>query len=137
VRRCCVAAAVADVRALACVGALVVVFGLIRCKCLGARGIAACVGAVARVAEEVTRELGALLEVFGRGVAGLPLAEAGSAIVNVSSLGVLVEGFGGREAGEAEQSWSVLPGGYLATIELDIRCNYPNVPFANTLLAVG
>jgi hypothetical protein len=71
-----VAAAVADVGALAGVGALVVVFGLVGCKGLGAGGVAAGVGAVAGVAEEVAGELGALLEVFGRSVAGVPLAEA-------------------------------------------------------------
>jgi hypothetical protein len=106
-----VAAAVADVRALACVSALVVVFGLVCCKCLGAGGIAACVRAVTGVAEEVTRELGTLLEVLGRGVAGFPLAEAGGTVVNVGSLGVFVKSFGVREASKAEQAWSVLPGG--------------------------
>jgi hypothetical protein len=104
-----VAAAVADVRALACVSALVVVFGLVCRKCLGAGGIAACVRAVAGVAEEVTRELRTLLEVLGRGVARFPLAEAGSAIVNVGSLGVLVKSFGIWEASKAKQAWSVLP----------------------------
>jgi hypothetical protein len=64
-----VPAAIADVRAFAGVCALVIVFGLICCERLGARWIAACVGAVAGVAEEVAREFGALLEVFGRSVA--------------------------------------------------------------------
>jgi hypothetical protein len=71
-----VAAAVADIGSFAGVGALVVVFGLVGCKGLGAGGIAAGVGAVAGVPEEVARELGALLEVFGGGVARVPLAEA-------------------------------------------------------------
>jgi hypothetical protein len=76
VRRRRVATAVADVWALAGVGALVVVFGLVGGKGLGTGWVAACVGAVARVAEEVAREFGALLEVFGARIAGLPLAEA-------------------------------------------------------------
>ena len=61
---CGVAAAVADVGALAGVCALVVVFGLVGGKGFAARGETACVGAVAGVAEEVARELGALLEVL-------------------------------------------------------------------------
>ena len=76
VRRGRVPAAVAHVGALARVRALVVVLGLVRRERLGAPCEAAGVGAVARVREEVPRELGALLEVFGRGVAGRPLAGA-------------------------------------------------------------
>lgn len=68
-RRRRVAAPVADIRALACVGALVVVFGLIGRKCLVARGEAACVRTIAGMAEEVARELGALFEVLGGRIA--------------------------------------------------------------------
>lgn len=69
VRRRRVAAAVTDIWALACVGALVVVFGLVGCKCLVARGEAACVRPIAGMAEEVARELGALFEVLGGRIA--------------------------------------------------------------------
>ena len=62
VRGRCVPAAVADVRALAGVGALVVVLCLVCGEGLVAACVAACVGSVARVAEQVARELGALLE---------------------------------------------------------------------------
>ena len=105
----CVPAAVADVRALAGVGALVVVLCLVCGEGLVAACVAACVGSVARVAEQVARELGALLEVLGGGVAALPLAEAGGAVVDVGGLDVLVQGGGGGEDGEAEQAWRVLP----------------------------
>lgn len=105
-----VPAAVTDVGALASVCALVIVFGLVGGKGFGARREAAGVGAIAGVTEEVPRELGALLEVFGGGVTAFPLAEAGGAVVDVRGLGVLVEGLGGCESGEAEQAGSVLPG---------------------------
>jgi hypothetical protein len=85
-----VPAAVTDVWAFTGVGTLVVVFGLVCCEGLGAGGIAAGVGAVAGVAEEVARELGALLEVFVASFAVLPLAEAGGAVVDVGGLSVLV-----------------------------------------------
>jgi hypothetical protein len=97
--RGCVAAAVADVRALACVCALVVVFGLVGCEGFGARGKAAGVGAVAGMAEQVPRELGALLEVFCRGGAGVPETKTRSRVINVRGLGVRVECGGSREGG--------------------------------------
>src|SRR6478735_5742081 len=64
-----VSASIAYVRALAGVRALVVVLRLIRGEGLVAAFEAACIGAVAGVREEVPRELGALLEVFGCGFA--------------------------------------------------------------------
>jgi hypothetical protein len=111
-----VAAAVADVGALTGVGALVVVFGLVGCEGFGAGWVAAGVGAVAGMAEQVARELGALLEVFGGGVARVPLAEAGGAVVDVRRFGVFVQRFGGGEGGEAEEAWGVLPGGGLVIV---------------------
>ena len=106
-----VAAAVAHVGALAGVRALVVVFGLVGGEGFATRRETACVGAVAGVAEEVARELGALLEVLGAGVAAFPLAEAGRAVVNVRSLGVFMKRFGGGKGGEAEDVRGVLPVG--------------------------
>jgi hypothetical protein len=49
---------------LASVRALVVILRLVRGEGLGAALEAACIGAVARVREEVPRQLGALLEIF-------------------------------------------------------------------------
>lgn len=65
VRRGRVPAAVAHVGAFAGVGALVVVLGLVGGERLVAACVAACVGPVACVAEQVARELRALLEVLG------------------------------------------------------------------------
>jgi len=104
-----VATTVADVGSLTGVRALVVIFGLICREGLRAGGEAACVGPVAAVAEQVTRQLGALFEVLGGGVAGLPVAEAGCAVVDVGGFGVGVQGGRGGEAGEAEDVWRVLP----------------------------
>lgn len=109
VRRGGVPAAVAHVGAFARVRALVVVLGLVGRERLGAAREAARVGAVAGVREEVPRELGALLEVFGRGVARGPLAGAGGACVDVRGFDVLVEEGGGGEGGEAEDARGVLP----------------------------
>jgi hypothetical protein len=105
-----VAASIADIGPLAGVRALVVVFGLVGGEGLGAGWVAAGVWAVAGVAEQVPRELGALLEVFGAGVTGLPLAEARGAVVDVRGFGVFVECFGRGEGGEAEDVGGVLPG---------------------------
>lgn len=109
VRRGGVPAAIAHVGAFARVRALVVVLGLVGRERLGAAREAARVGAVAGVREEVARELGALLEVFGRGVARGPLAGAGGARVDVRGFDVLVEEGGGGEGGEAEDARGVLP----------------------------
>lgn len=65
VRGCRVSAAIAHVRAFARVRPLVVVFGLVRGKCLVATFVATCVWTVTSMAEEVARKLGALLEIFG------------------------------------------------------------------------
>lgn len=86
----CVAATVTYVGALARVGSLVVVFGLVGGEGLVAAFVAAGIGPVAGVAEEVARELGALLEVFGGGFAAFPLAEAVGAVVHVGGFNVLV-----------------------------------------------
>lgn len=61
------------------------------------------------MAEKVARELGALFKVFGRGFTGFPLAEAMCAVVNVGSLDVFMEGFGGIKDGKAEGAWGMLP----------------------------
>jgi len=106
-----VAAAITHIWAFAGVCALMVIFRLVRREGLGAAWIAAGVGAIAGVAEEVSRQLRALFEVFGRGVAVFPLAEAGGAVVDVHGLGVLVQGFGTREALEAQDAWGMLPTG--------------------------
>lgn len=87
-----------------------VVFGLVGGEGLVAAFVAAGVGPVAGVAEEVPREFGALLEVFGGGFAAFPLAEAVCAVVHMGSFDVLVQCFGGFEEGEAEEAWPVLPG---------------------------
>jgi hypothetical protein len=50
-----------------------------------------------------------LLEVFGVRIAAFPLTEALCAVVHVSGLDVLVEGFGGVEDGEAEDVGRMLP----------------------------
>jgi hypothetical protein len=52
------------------------------------------------MAEQVAGEFGTLFEVFSAGITGFPLAEARSAVVNVSGFGVFVEGFWGWESGE-------------------------------------
>lgn len=96
-----VAAAIADVWAFTGVSALVVVFGLVGREGLGAAWKAACVGAVAAVAEEVAAELGALLEVFGARVARFPVAVARGAVVDVGRFGVGVECGGVGEGREA------------------------------------
>ena len=108
-RRGGVPAAIADVRPFTCVCALVVVFGLVCCKRLGAGGETAGVGPVAGVAEEVAREFAALLEVLGGGVAGLPAAEARGARVDVGGFGVRVEIGGAGEGRKAEDAGGVLP----------------------------
>ena len=90
-----VAAAVANVRAFPGVSALVVVLRLVGGERLGATREAAGVGTVACVREEVPRELGALLEILGRGVATFPVAGAVGAVVDVRGFDVLVEGFRG------------------------------------------
>jgi hypothetical protein len=51
-----------------------------------------------------------LLEVFGGRVAGVPLAEARGAVVDVCGFGVFVERFGSGEGGETEEARGVLPG---------------------------
>lgn len=102
-------ASIAHVGSLPRVRPLVVVFRLVGCERLGAPREAAGVGAVARVREEVPRELGALLEVFGGGVAIFPVAGAVGAVVDVGGFDVFVEGFRGGEGGEAEEAWGVLP----------------------------
>lgn len=63
------------------------------------------------MAEEMARELGALLEVLGAGVAAFPLAKTGGAVVDVCSFGVFVEGLRRGEGGEAENVGGVLPVG--------------------------
>jgi hypothetical protein len=104
-----VPAAVAHVGAFAGVGALVVVLCLVCGERLVAACVAACVRSVACVAEQVARELRALLEVFGGCVTAFPLAEAGGAVVDVGGFDVLMEGGGGGEDGETEQAWRMLP----------------------------
>jgi hypothetical protein len=64
VGRCGVAAAVADVRSLAGMSALVVVLRLIRGESLIAAVVATSIRTIASVTEEVARKLGTLLEVF-------------------------------------------------------------------------
>ena len=110
-RCCCVATAVTYVRSLAGVCPLVVVFGLIGSKRLVTALVATSVWAVACVAEKMTRQLGALLEVFGVCFTTFPLAEAMCAIVNVSGLDVFVEGFGAVKDGETEDTGRMLPAG--------------------------
>jgi hypothetical protein len=109
VGRRCVAAAVADVRSLAGMSTLMVVFCLVRGEGFIAAVVATSVRSIASVAEEVARKLGALLEVLRRGLAALPLAQAVSAVVDVGSFDMLVEGFWTVEEGEAEEALSVLP----------------------------
>jgi hypothetical protein len=62
--RCRITAAVACVRPFASVGTLVVIFGLVGGECLVAALVAARVGAVASMAEQMSGQLGPLLEVF-------------------------------------------------------------------------
>ena len=113
--RCCrVAATIANIGPLASVGAFVIVFGLVGGKGLVAASVAAGVGTVSCVAEHVTGKFGALLEVFRAGFTAFPLAVAVCAVVDVGGFDVFVEGFGRVEEGEAEDSWSVLPGWMLA-----------------------
>jgi hypothetical protein len=109
VGRCGVAAAVADVGSLAGMSTLVIVLGLVRREGFVAAFVATGVWTVARMAEKVTRELGALLEVLGRGLATFPLAEAMSTVIDVGSLDVLVQSLGAVEDGEAEEPWGMLP----------------------------
>jgi hypothetical protein len=73
---------------------LVVIFGLVRGKRLVAAFVAAGIWPVASVAKEVTRKLGALLEIFARGIAVFPLAEAVCTVVHVCGLNVLMQRFG-------------------------------------------
>lgn len=89
-RRCRVSAAVTHIGSFARVRSLVVILGLVRGKRFVATIVAAGIWAVASMAEEVTRELGALLKVFGRGITAFPLTEAVRAIVHVHGLDVLV-----------------------------------------------
>ena len=110
-RCCCVATAVTYIRSLACVCPLVIVFGLVGCKRLVTALIATSVWAVACVAEKMTRQLRALLEIFGMCFTAFPLAEAVCAVVNVSGLDVFVEGFGAVKDSEAEDTWRMLPAG--------------------------
>ena|SRR5690242_21813080 len=105
----CISAAIAYIRAFASVCALVVIFCLVGSERLVAPGVAACVGAVACVAEQVAGELGTLFEVLRGSVATFPLAEAGCAVVDVGSFDVLVEGRRGGEDGKAEETGCVLP----------------------------
>jgi hypothetical protein len=97
----------------------VVVFGLVCCKRLGAGGETAGVGPVAGVAEEVAREFAALLEVLGRGVAGLPAAEARGARVDVGGFGVRVEIGGAGEGRKAEDAGRVLPVSMLLVMRVE------------------
>lgn len=108
-----ITASIAHVWPFTSMCALVVVFGLVRCECFCALRKGACVGAVAAVAKEVAAELGALLEIFGRGVARFPVAEAGGTVVYVGEFGVGVQSGGGVEAGEAEEAGGVGPGWWL------------------------
>lgn len=89
-RGCRVSAAITDIGSFACVRSLMVILGLVRGKRLVATIVAAGIWTVASMAEEVTRKLGALLEVFGRDIAAFPLAETVRAIVHVHGLDVLV-----------------------------------------------
>jgi hypothetical protein len=97
VRRSRIAAAITHIWTFASVCALMVVLGLVRRKSFGAAWIATGVWTVAGVAEEVTRQLRTLFEIFRRGVAVFPLAEAGCAVVDVHGFSVLVQGSRGRK----------------------------------------
>ena len=110
-RCCCVATAVAYIRSFAGVCPLVIVFGLVGSKRLVTALVATSVWAVACVAEKMTRQLGALLEVFGVCFTTFPLAEAMCAVVNVSGLDVFVEGFGAVKDSETEDTGRMLPAG--------------------------
>jgi hypothetical protein len=98
--------------------ALVVVLGLVRGESLVAAVVAAGVWTIACMSEEVTRELRALLEVFRRGIATFPLAEAVGTVVDVGGLDVLVQSLGAVEEGEAEEPWGMLPDRTLAYLVL-------------------
>lgn len=109
---CRVATAVTYIRPLACVCPLVVVFGLVGSKRLVTALIATSVWAVACVAEKMTRQLRALLEIFRVCFTAFPLAEAVCAVVNVSGLNVFVEGFGAVKDSKAEDTGRMLPAGF-------------------------
>lgn len=97
----CVSASIAHIRPLTRVGTLVVVFSLVRGERFVTAFVAACIGSVASVAEQMTRKLGTLLKVFGGSLAGIPLTETVCAVVDVGTFDVLMQGFGGVEEGEA------------------------------------
>jgi len=78
-----------------------VIFSLVGGKSFVAAFVAACIRSVASMAEQMTRELGTLLEVFGGSLTRIPLAETVCTIIYVHRFNVFVEGFRGIEDGEA------------------------------------
>jgi hypothetical protein len=116
VRGSCVTAAVTHIRTFASVCAFVIVFCLVGGECLGATRKTAGVGTVAGVAKEMAREFGALLEVLCGSVTAFPQAETGGAVVDVYVFGVLVQGFGGGENLETEDTWSMLPRDFVSCL---------------------
>lgn len=104
-----VSASVAHVRTFAGMRALVIVLRLVRGEGLVAVLEAACVRTVAGMREEMPRELGALLEVFGGSFATFPLTNTLRTVVDVRGFDVGVEGGRVAEGGETEDARCLLP----------------------------
>lgn len=92
---------ITHIGSLACVGALMVILGLVRGKSFVAVFVAACIRPVASMAKQVTGKFGTLLEVFRESFAGIPLTETVYAIVYVGGFDVFVQTLRGIEDGKA------------------------------------